>query len=132
MTSSKKRLLDKVLWCQREWYWPAYGFCPSEKAWHRELRRHKVSAEYPTRDAMVTSFTGKKGEYHLITVGDMTGRTPVEIIPLLAHEAMHICQYIFEEMGEKKPSKEFEAYTLQTVFMELLKKYIVTRGPLLQ
>lgn len=130
MTSSKKRLLNKVLWCRRQWYWPRYGFCPTEAAWQRELRPYGIAADYPKADGMVTSFTSPGGIYHLVTIGDMKGHTPIEIVPILAHEAMHICQYIFKYIGEKKPSKEFEAYTMQTVIMELLKAYSASRGPL--
>lgn len=37
------------------------------------------------------------------------------IMGILAHEAYHVCEKIFMEMGEESPSSEFTAYTIQTV-----------------
>lgn len=38
---------------------------------------------------------------------------------LLVHECWHVCERIFILMGEKQPSSEFAAYTLQAVFQSL-------------
>lgn len=43
---------------------------------------------------------------------------------LLAHECMHVWQYVKEQMHEKEPSEEFEAYSFQGIFQDLLGEYM--------
>jgi hypothetical protein len=44
----------------------------------------------------------------------------IETIGLLVHEATHACQHIRECIGEKEPSSEFEAYSMQAITQGLL------------
>ena len=48
-----------------------------------------------------------------------------QIAALVAHEAMHIVQHLWEYVGEEKPGQEAEAYLLQHIVqgtLETLKK----------
>lgn len=42
------------------------------------------------------------------------------IVGIIAHEAYHVCEKIYKEMGEQTPSSEFAAYTLQTVVSDFM------------
>ncbi|KCY47724.1 hypothetical protein J715_3367 [Acinetobacter baumannii 1571545] len=42
---------------------------------------------------------------------------------LLLHEAVHVWQKVKKLMGEKEPSSEFEAYSIQSIAQDLFKMY---------
>ena len=42
---------------------------------------------------------------------------------LLVHEAVHVWQAFCEDIGEKSPSDEFEAYSIQSISYELMTAY---------
>lgn len=46
-----------------------------------------------------------------------------QIAAMLVHEAVHVFQYHCEYLGETSPSKEFEAYSIQTISQALMQKY---------
>ena len=49
--------------------------------------------------------------------------TDSEKVALLVHESVHVWQEIRNRMGEKEPSSEFEAYSVQSIFLGLLGLY---------
>lgn len=49
--------------------------------------------------------------------------TDSEKAALLVHESVHVWQEIRKRMGEKEPSCEFEAYSVQSIFLGLLGIY---------
>lgn len=51
------------------------------------------------------------------------GEDRIEIDCLIVHEATHVWQHTRKALGEKKPSSEFEAYSMQFISMALLKMY---------
>lgn len=118
---------DKVVWCNRGWYPIYYGFCPSEKAWKSALKRLGITSEpYPDTDGKCT-FLEKNGKdlCAIVTIKDHSD--PTEVIGILVHEAMHIWQAIKENIGEKDPGHEQEAYAMQAMTMELIDAYNKTR-----
>lgn len=48
---------------------------------------------------------------------------PISVCGLLCHEAVHIFQDWCEHFGEKSPSKEFEAYSVQNIAQRLMWAY---------
>ena len=61
-------------------------------------------------------------------IARMPGKaSAVQVVGLLAHEATHVWQHVRDWMGEKSPSVEFEAYTVQAILQELLWAYNETR-----
>lgn len=126
-----KLIKDRVVWCNRGWMPYHFGFCPSAKAWDRELTRLgiKVRQPYPTTDASCSYFTNTKGHKAcaIVTMSDAphTGR---EKVGMIVHEAMHVWRAMREEIGETEPSAEFEAYSMQSIAQELIEAYEMTRG----
>lgn len=47
-----------------------------------------------------------------------------EVCGLLAHEATHVWQNLCESIGEKEPSREFEAYSIQMISQRLIEEYL--------
>lgn len=46
-----------------------------------------------------------------------------QVHALILHEAVHIWQHIKDAIGEKEPSKEFEAYSIQRISQNLFYLY---------
>ncbi len=76
---------------------------------------------------------GNRGTTHFFHSGvsssaivclDLTEKEHItEIYGLLVHEGVHVWQDIMNELGEDKPSSEFEAYSLQTIVQKLIEEY---------
>lgn len=116
----------KIIWIDRGWLPFFCGFCPSEKAWTAQTKRLGCASQpYPATDGRVTTFE-KRGSnpIHLVTVNERASRQDdVHVIGLLAHEAMHVWQFVCEAIGERQPSLEFEAYTVQHLVQSLVAAY---------
>lgn len=63
------------------------------------------------------------GSYAVVQLGDTSERKLIEIYGLLLHEAVHVWQKVKKLMGEKEPSSEFEAYSIQAIAQDLFKMY---------
>ncbi len=121
----------RVIWCDRGWQPVYFGFCPSEKAWHRQMETFSATDEpYPDSDGRCTFFTKDGKVSCIVTIRDGTeaARSTVEIAGLLVHEAAHVWQEVRKAMQEKEPSIEFEAYSMQAIFQELYSAFMDTRG----
>lgn len=64
-----------------------------------------------------------EGAYAVVQLGDTSGRNLIEVYGLLLHEAVHVWQKVKKLMGEKEPSSEFEAYSIQAIAQDLFKMY---------
>lgn len=109
-----------------------YGLCKSEKEFHKELKRLNVPrANWP--DFLLTSHAnatvhffeqrGDIGRSCIVCVGKLKNRPRSQIFGLLTHEAVHIWQAIRDSIGEKYPSSEFEAYSIQTISQRLIEAF---------
>lgn len=99
--------------------WPIYfGFTTSEKAFHKELKRlgcgHAIK---PFGGGATTHlFEGSDGGLTVIvTLHEWRGHNLSQVAGLVAHEAVHVAQALWEHIGEKNPSPECEAYFVQHV-----------------
>lgn len=123
--------MDKVIWCNRGYFPGYFGFCPNEKAWNNEMRRLEIKerAQYPNSDGRCSFFTSPEGKsLTIVTIGEQVDKLDsIAIACLIVHEAMHVMQNLMEHMGEKNPSSEFEAYSIQTITLELMVAYSKTR-----
>jgi hypothetical protein len=128
-----KRKADRVVWCHRGFFPVHYGFCPSQAAWNREMKRLGAAGEpYPQADARASTFENKNsGDIAVIvTVNERYDKKPaVNVMALIAHEAVHVWQAVRKEMGEDNPSTEFEAYALQDIVLKLGDAYEKSHRP---
>ncbi|KQE85282.1 hypothetical protein [Acinetobacter lactucae] len=63
------------------------------------------------------------GTYAVVQLGDTSESKPIEVYGLLLHEAVHVWQKVKKLMGEKEPSSEFEAYSIQAIAQDLFEMY---------
>lgn len=63
------------------------------------------------------------GAYAVVQLGDTSERDLIEVYGLLLHEAVHVWQKVRRLMGEREPSTEFEAYSIQAIAQDLFKMY---------
>jgi hypothetical protein len=61
----------------------------------------------------------ENGKQCIVQLGDVAERPLLQVYGLLLHEAVHIWQRIKILMGEKEPSIEFEAYSIQRIAQDL-------------
>jgi hypothetical protein len=124
--------VSKVIWCDRGWQPYHYGFCPDEKAWHREMKRLGVDPQpYPTSAGRCTHLSNMKdaADCTIVTIAAIK-RPKVQIVGLIVHEAMHVWRAVRESIGENHPSAEFEAYSMQSITQNLIYAYEKSRGKL--
>lgn len=77
-------------------------------------------------NACVHYYENQKGESSIIVCFDIVkwlDRDQVQTLALLVHEASHVVNEHFEQLGEKNPASEQRAYALQYVFAELFHEY---------
>ena len=104
-------------------YSPAYiGICTSEKAFHATCRKSGVKPYdwlQSGADAMMHTWTSKGNSICVICVPPRGKRTRAQYAALIVHEATHVWQHIRDDIGESRPSAEFEAYSLQNICQSL-------------
>lgn len=108
------------------------GLCKNEEDYHNELKRMNLPRseawpEFLTKGANATThfFDNVKEWEHcaIVCVGSRKDRSMNQVYALLVHEAVHIWQAIKDVIGEKFPSSEFEAYSVQMISQALFQAY---------
>lgn len=106
-----------------------YTLCTTEKDFQRELKRLDVDRQsWPAFMASKTAnasvhFLENEGKTCAIVCIAPIDRDPVEVAGLLVHEAVHIWQEARDDVGERSPSSEFEAYAIQHIAQNLMAEY---------
>ncbi|CDG74737.1 MULTISPECIES: hypothetical protein [Acinetobacter] len=72
-------------------------------------------------DAQVSSYSD--GAYVIVQIGEAADKDQIQVYGLLLHEAVHVWQKVKKLMGEKEPSPEFEAYSIQSIAQDLFEMY---------
>ena len=72
-------------------------------------------------DSQVSTFSD--GAYAIVQIGDTSDKDQIQVYGLLLHEAVHVWQKVKKLMGEKEPSSEFEAYSIQRIAQDLFFMY---------
>ncbi|HEE6574468.1 UNVERIFIED_CONTAM: hypothetical protein KWE62_17950 [Acinetobacter baumannii] len=72
-------------------------------------------------DAQVSTFSD--GAYAIVQIGDTEDKDQIQVYGLLLHEAVHIWQIVKRRMGERDPSVEFEAYSIQAIAQDLFEMF---------
>ena len=100
------------------------GLCLSKKDFKAEMKRLKVPnpPKWITdgKDGMTHFFSYRGRETAIVCIKQHN--KPIETVGLIIHEAVHIYQYIKQNLNENNPSKEFEAYSIQTIAQRLIDK----------
>lgn len=103
-----------------------YCLCTSEKEYRKVLKRLGVKKDSEwviSNGATMHSFENVQDTKKLCCVVTMdieNKHSMPQFNALLVHEAVHIWQAIRESIGEKFPSSEFEAYSIQRISLELM------------
>lgn len=101
-----------------------YTLTRNQKQFNRVLGRKNEQFLSLGFDAQVDYFEHPNGGYYaIVQLGDTAGKTLAVVHSLLLHEAVHIWQRAVLVMGEKEPSKEFEAYSIQRIALDLFDLY---------
>ena len=107
------------------------GLCRDEESFRKQLLRLKISPNHwplwvkPMKDGAMHVFENKEQRKLclIVCINSKSGDDPNAIVGLLIHEAVHVWQYIKQEIGDDEPSKEFEAYSIQSIAQELIVAY---------
>jgi len=104
-----------------------FCLCVTEKQFKEKLKylkfREELSFVNCGSDATTHYFERKGKTTAIVCFKDDASRVIEQNIALLVHEAVHIWQQVRELIGEHSPSKEFEAYSVQSITQELLRCY---------
>lgn len=76
-----------------------------------------------------THFLESDGNHAAIVCIFDHGHSAEATYALIVHEAVHIWQHIKKLSGERNPSKEFEAYGIQGLCVQLFAEYNRQRSP---
>lgn len=110
------------------------GLCTTEAMFHRELRKMKVDKkdwpEYTLRDSGATAHFFIRGETTraFVCIRGHEKHSPIQVAGLLVHEAVHIFQRHCRDIGERSPSSEFEAYSIQQISQNLMAAFVQQTG----
>jgi len=104
------------------------GLCRTEEQFKKELQRLKVPrGDWPEWScggrAAVHTFENKDGLCAIVCINSDKRASDPLLMGLLVHEAVHVWQEICEELNEKNPSMEFEAYSIQAIAQRLIVAY---------
>lgn len=126
--------MKKPIWCDRRIIVNPYhmGVCLTEEAFWRAMNHMKIPVEARppfilNRQSHATLHTFEHTDVKLVALLCMRGwegRNPIEVAGLIVHEAVHLWQAIREHIGEKFPSSEFEAYSVQAIAQDLMQGFV--------
>ncbi len=77
----------------------------------------------PNANASMHSFTQGAKTACIVCMPIDKKRSFNEVAGMLAHEAVHVKQDMFADIGEDKPGSEVEAYAVQNILFQLLESY---------
>lgn len=60
----------------------------------------------------------------IVCIRGWEARPMVEVVGLLVHEGVHIWQEVKDALGERSPSPEFEAYSVQWIVQQLIAEFV--------
>ena len=80
--------------------------------------------KYPDSDGRCSTFESDEKVCAIVTINKrVDGKCSNGIVGLIVHEAVHVWQFVRENIGESNPSSEFEAYAIQAISQELIEAY---------
>ncbi|MEC7119842.1 MAG: hypothetical protein VXW65_08080 [Pseudomonadota bacterium] len=88
----------------------------------RNLPPHSFKDNQTTAEVLTLDVLGDR-KYCLLQIGDTTDWQPSFIMQVLVHESLHIWQTVKDAMHESNPCREFEAYSVELIFRDMLDDY---------
>ena len=109
---------------------PYMALCLSERAYLTVVRHCKVPNPDPWLDlkgqkACVHTWE-KDGMLMCIVClhPDSAKADPIEVVATLVHESVHVFQRLCDSIGEREPSREFEAYSIERIAERLMREFV--------
>ena len=109
---------------------PYLALCTSEADFHRAMKHCKVPREQwatwitDGADATTHQLTNPDGgRLCVVCIRAGEQHSGVQIAAMLVHEAVHVWQFHCQNIGEREPSSEFEAYSIQAISQRLMQAY---------
>jgi hypothetical protein len=78
---------------------------------------------HENKSGVTHHFTCKGKLTCVVCISVPKGTSKGQVYALLVHEAVHIWQEYCDDIGEKRPSQEFEAYTIQSISQCLMHSF---------
>lgn len=120
----------RVKWLNRDLIiGPYLVLCTTEAGFERVMRHCKVPrgnwGQWVRDGANATTheLVNPEGGHVAVVCIKATTQHPCQVAALLVHEAVHVWQYHCDRIGERNPSSEFEAYSIQAISQRLLYAY---------
>lgn len=88
----------------------------------RDLPSHPFKDNQTTAEVLTLDVLGDR-KYCLLQIGATTDWLPSFIMQVLVHESLHIWQTVKDAMHESNPCREFEAYSVEQIFRNMLDDY---------
>lgn len=108
---------------------PHTTLCLSEEEFRRVAKSCKVSdpgvwMEEKSHSAVLHTW-GRDGNLICVVClhPDALAADPIEVACTLVHESVHIFQRLCDSIGETSPSKEFEAYSIESISKGLMREF---------
>lgn len=106
---------------------PYFTLCTTQELFNKAVKHLKekpYSGVNEGQGATTHFFKNKTGHsVAIVCLFDYKNQDIEQIFSLLAHEATHIWQDVRDEIGEKNPSHEFEAYAIQNICQRLFYEF---------
>lgn len=108
---------------------PYVTLCLSDKEFQRAAKHCKVDNPGPWLDearnmAVVHTWDNNSALYCVVCLHpDAPGSDPIDVACTLVHESVHIFQRLCDSIGENKPSREFEAYSIERLSASLMREF---------
>ncbi|WP_354734439.1 hypothetical protein [Acinetobacter nosocomialis] len=99
-------------------------FLAHEDDRHQAL--HDMACEYFEKHCKAITFYAVNNEGELVAVIYYPGMfedSEIEASSILCHESVHVWQEFAESINEREASREFEAYTIDEIFRNVLTEY---------
>ena len=105
---------------------PYLTLCLSEAEYKAAMKHCRVAPGAwinPGADATSHHLVSENKRVCVVCLGNMGGRSAIEVAGLLVHEAVHVWQEYADSIGESTPGREQEAYAIQAIAQELMAEY---------
>lgn len=105
----------------------SYSLVTSRKKYKKFCKEHDIEANKQVEsvecDACVVTHHDDKKSHCVVVLLVSKDSDKNHFLGVLAHEAVHVYQEFRDYIDESAPSPEFEAYTIQEIFLNLINEY---------